>query len=89
MDRQEYARLSRLAQVSSDEFYRCLSVWIRERADRQRKGCIEKGHEYEKALTDQIVYLQHLELSARRDEALVNCEKLRDALATQMTLLGH
>ena len=84
----KYQELSRLSSEIGDEFYRCLSSWLKNPLDpRSRVSCLKQGHEYEKALVRQIEYLKKLTPSARSSAALQTCETYYKTLESQLQLL--
>lgn len=88
MHTQKYSTLSRASGTIGDAFYDCVTAWVQRPLDnKQRNICLEKGHEYEAALLEQIQYLRGLHATARTREALRTCEFYYSALQSQLRLL--
>jgi len=84
----KYQELSRRSRENGDEFYKCLSSWLKDPLDpKARRSCLKQGHGYEKALVRQIEYLRKLTPSVRSAAALEMCETYYKTLETQLQLL--
>jgi hypothetical protein len=84
----DYMTLSRASGELSDKFYRSVSQWVRNEADKpERSVCIDLGDQYAEALTQQLLYLQNLNPEPKRDEAITRCEAYRATLEKSLGLL--
>ena len=84
----KYQELSRHSSEIGDEFYKCLSAWLKDPLNtKQRRSCLKQGHEYEKALVRQIEYLKKLSPTARSTAAIEVAETYYSTLESQLQLL--
>ena len=88
MQSSEYQSLSRESRQMGDEFYKCMSAWLKDPWDKDvRHSCLENGMLYEEALIRQIAYLRNTMESEQRSIALETCETYYAALESQLQLL--
>jgi hypothetical protein len=88
MHTHEYQSLSRESRQIGDEFYECMSAWLKDPWDpKVRHSCLENGLRYEEALVRQIAYLKSAKESEQRSVALETCETYYAALESQLQLL--
>ena len=89
MQSSEYQSLSRESRQMGDEFYKCMSAWLKDPWDKDvRHSCLENGLRYEEALIRQIAYLKSIKGSEQRSIALETCETYYAALESQLRLLA-
>ena len=87
MQTQEYMTLSRASGDIGDQFYRCLTEWLRSRGEHPSSDCREIGRQYSEALTRQRRYLNSLPADPKRDAAINSCETYIASLNKSLCLL--
>ena len=84
----EYQTLSQRSRDIGDAFYKCLSSWLADPSDAEaRRSCLKHGHDYEKALIQQIEYLKKLKPTPTSKAGIDACQMYYTALESQLQLL--
>lgn len=88
MDTLEYLKLSQESHTSGDEFYRCVSAWLKSKsAGVTPESCSDIAAKYQRALRKELVYLETRAKGERREERIERCKNYLKYLESQMDLL--
>jgi hypothetical protein len=80
-----YRKLSRESGRSGDEFYTCMSEWLKNRrTEDMRSSCLSKAELYGSALEREIAYLTSLPKGEKVEEALATAVHYRELLLGQI-----